>query len=253
MKLDLRIRIESLSTREQYEACVDVQNAVWGYSPTELFPARAFLMARVLGGQVLGAYDGERLAGFAMALPAVRDGQPYLHSQMLAVLPGYRDSGVGQRLKWAQRDEALSRGIERMEWTFDPLEIKNARLNIAKLGAVCRRYAPDFYGPSSSPLQGGLPTDRLYAEWWLDSERVARAQQGTPQPSFAIVEEIVVPGEIAVWKTDASERSKAVAIQAHNRDAFIAAFARGLAVLGYGRSATGDGIFELGRWEESLF
>ena len=90
-----------------------------------------------------------------MALPGYRDGQPYLHSHMLAVLPEYRNAGLGRRLKLAQRDDAIARGFDLMEWTFDPLEIKNAHLNIARLGAIVRRYQPDFYGPSSSPLQGG--------------------------------------------------------------------------------------------------
>ncbi len=112
-----------------------------------------------------------------MALPGYRNGYPYLHSHMLAVLPEYRNAGLGRRLKLAQRDDAIARGFDLMEWTYDPLEIKNAHLNIARLGAISRRYQPDFYGPSSSPLQGGLPTDRLYAEWWLNSPRVVNLLQ----------------------------------------------------------------------------
>src|SRR5204863_4468964 len=125
-----------------------------------------------------GAFSGEAMVGFAMSLPGYRDGQAYLHSHMLAVLPEYRNSGVGRNLKLAQREDALERGFERMEWTFDPLEIKNAHLNIARLGAIVRRYMPDFYGPSTSPLQGNLPTDRLVAEWWLRSELVGRVLSG---------------------------------------------------------------------------
>lgn len=168
------IKIASLHTLDQFQGCVDLQLAVWGYSDGDLIPRRMFLLADRIGGQVLGAFDGEKIVGFAMALPGFRAGQPYLHSHMLAVLPEYRDLGLGRRLKLAQRDDAIARGFELMEWTFDPLEIKNAHLNIARLGAICRRYYPDFYGPSSSPLQGGLPTDRLYAEWWLRSRRVRR-------------------------------------------------------------------------------
>jgi predicted GNAT superfamily acetyltransferase len=83
--------------------------------------------------------------------------RPYLHSHMLAVKQGYRDRGLGFRLKMAQREEALTRGIRLIQWTFDPLEIKNAFLNISKLGAIARTYHVDFYGVSSSRLQGGLP------------------------------------------------------------------------------------------------
>src|SRR6202012_2433270 len=96
----------------------------------------------------------------------------YLHSHMLAVLPEYRNAGLGRRLKLAQRDDALSRGFDLMEWTFDPLEIKNAYFNLERLGAIARRYNVNQYGITSSPLQGGLPTDRLVAEWWLKSKRV---------------------------------------------------------------------------------
>ena len=99
---------------------------------------------------------------------------------MLAVNPDYRNQGIGRRLKLFQRDEALARGNGRMEWTFDPLEIKNAFLNIAKLGAVVRRYAPNFYGVTSSRLHGQVPTDRLYAEWWLESDWVSSALGGKP-------------------------------------------------------------------------
>jgi predicted GNAT superfamily acetyltransferase len=145
------IRIASLHDLDDFQTCVDLQLAVWGYSDGDLIPRRVFLLADRIGGQVLGAIDEARdqIIGFAMALPGYRGGVPYLHSHMLAVLPGYRNLGLGRSLKLAQRDDALARGFELMEWTFDPLEIKNAYLNIARLGAICRRYKPDFYGPSS--------------------------------------------------------------------------------------------------------
>jgi predicted GNAT superfamily acetyltransferase len=245
------IRIASLHELDQFQSCVDLQVAVWGYSDGDLIPRRMFLLADRIGGQVLGAFDGEKIIAFAMALPGFRDGQPYLHSHMLAVLPDYRNLGLGRRLKLAQRDDALARGFELMEWTFDPLEIKNAHLNIARLGAICRRYYPDFYGPSSSPLQGGLPTDRLYAEWWLRSPRVLRilgdAQQGSaPDENDApIYEEILVPHQIQAWKQSPATRDRAAEVQRSNREALQAAFSRGLAVVGYRRGSNGDGQFLL--------
>jgi predicted GNAT superfamily acetyltransferase len=136
-----------------------------------------------------------------------------------------------------------------MEWTFDPTEIKNAYINIAKLGAIVRRYKHNFYGPSSSPLQGGLPTDRVYAEWWLRSKRVERALHGEPQP-FEIVERVDVPSEIYAWKASPPNRDTARDVQARNAQALESAFARDLAVLGYQRNQRGDGQFLLGRWDE---
>ena len=189
--------------------------------------------------------------GFAMAFPGYRDGKPYLHSHMLAVLPEYRNMGLGRRLKLAQRDDALERGIDRMEWTFDPLEIKNAHLNIARLGAIARRYMRNIYGPSTSPLQGGLPTDRLVVEWWLRSERVRRAlgEETMEQATAAdeVVERIDVPCIVHDWKRDPQRRTLAESLQTRNRLILESAFARGLAITGYERCANGDGFFLLGR------
>jgi predicted GNAT superfamily acetyltransferase len=241
------IRIESLSTLEHLERCVVLQIEVWGYSDGDVIPRRMFLVAQRIGGQVFGAFDGETLIGFAMALPGYRDGQSYLHSHMLAVLPQYRNAGIGRRLKLAQRDDAIARGFDLMEWTFDPLEIRNAHLNIARLGAVVRRYQPDFYGPSSSPLQGGLPTDRLYAEWWLRSKRVMEALRGEAE-SFTEQERVTVPADIYSWKQHPQQRGLALEAQRRNREALQSAFQRGLAVLGYERDPQGNGSFLLGDW-----
>jgi predicted GNAT superfamily acetyltransferase len=168
---------------------------------------------------------------------------------MLAVLPEYRNAGLGRRLKLAQREDALARGFDLMEWTYDPLEIKNAHLNIARLGAISRRYQPDFYGSSSSPLQGGLPTDRLYAEWWLRSPRVVELLRGEAQQE-EIVERVTVPHTIYQWKQDSKQRSQAQALQHKNRVALESAFSRGLVAVGYERDASGNGCFLLGPWKE---
>ncbi|MEO6817437.1 MAG: GNAT family N-acetyltransferase [Edaphobacter sp.] len=240
------IRIAPLATLEDFERCVVLQLETWGYSDGDIVPRRIFMVAQRIGGQVIGAFDGDTIVGFAMSLPGFRDGHAYLHSHMLAVLPAYRNAGLGRRLKLAQRDDALARGFDLMEWTFDPLEIKNAYLNIARLGAIVRRYEPDFYGTSSSPLQGGLPTDRLYAEWWLRSPRVIGLLRGEAPP-LKILERITVPHTIYQWKQDAQQRSQAHAVQSQNREALQAAFRRGLAVIGYERDSEGNGTFLLGQ------
>ncbi len=243
------IDIRPLTTLEHFERCVVLQLEVWGYSDGDLIPRRVFLVAQKIGGQVLGAFDGDTVVGFAMSLPGYRNGRSYLHSHMLAVLPQYRNHGLGRSLKLAQRDDALARGFDLMEWTFDPLEIKNAHLNIARLGAIVRRYQPDFYGPSSSPLQGGLPTDRLYAEWWLRSPRVVSVLAGE-QPQLDVVERVTVPHAIYQWKREPGQRSLAQQLQTRNREALQRAFQSGLAVIGYERNAEGDGSFLLGTWNE---
>jgi predicted GNAT superfamily acetyltransferase len=242
------IEFRSLTELADFDRCVEIETLVWGYDPADMIPRRMFLLASRIGGQVLGAFDGDTMAGFAMALPGFRDGHAYLHSHMLAVLPEYRNRTIGRQLKLAQRDDALSRGFSLMEWTFDPLEIKNAHLNIARLGAIVRRYKHDFYGASSSPLQGGLPTDRVYAEWWLRSSRVEAALRGS-LPEFQILGEVDVPAEIYDWKAAPEHREEARAVQARNAAALESAFGRGLAVLGYRRSPQGDGAFLLGEWQ----
>jgi predicted GNAT superfamily acetyltransferase len=244
------IEIRSLASLEHFERCVVLQLEVWGYNDGDVIPRRMFVVAQRIGGQVMGAFDGDTMVGFAMSLPGYRDGRSYLHSHMLAVLPEYRNLGVGRRLKLAQREDAIGRGFDLMEWTFDPLEIKNAHLNIARLGAIVRRYQPDFYGPSSSPLQGGLPTDRLYAEWWLRSPRVTNLLRGEAQP-IDVVERVTVPQAIYQWKQDVEQRKLAQALQSGNREALQSAFNRGLAVIGYERDANGNGCYLLGVWNEA--
>jgi predicted GNAT superfamily acetyltransferase len=248
-----QVRIAAVSEMADFERCVDVQLAVWGYSDGDLIPKRVFIVAERIGGQVIGAFDGDAMVGFAMALPGYRDGKPYLHSHMLAVLPEYRNLGLGRRLKLAQRDDALARGFNLMEWTFDPLEIKNAHLNIVRLGAIARRYMPDFYGPSTSSLQGGLPTDRLVAEWWLRSDRVRRTlgergeeSSGTETNSAQFLVQVPVPKAVTDWKRNPDERKLAESLQTRNRLALTSAFAQGLAITGYKRSPDGDGCFLLG-------
>jgi predicted GNAT superfamily acetyltransferase len=238
---------------EELSACVQLQMDVWGYADRDVIPRRVFIVAQKIGGQVFGAFDGDTLVGFAMALPGISHGRSYLHSHMLAVNPDYRNQGIGRRLKLVQRDEALSRGIRLMEWTFDPLEIKNSFLNVAKLGAVVRRYAPNFYGVSSSRLHGQVPTDRLYAEWWLDSDWVSSALAGKPVVVPTVEQEIVVPHQIAHWRHQPLDQELVLGIQTTNREHFQQAFARQLAVVGFRIDSEGNGVFQLGPWQDPMF
>ena len=234
---------------KELETCVALQKEVWNFDDVDLIPLRLFVVATKIGGQVIGAFNGGEMIGFAMSIPGTRGGNPYLHSHMLAVRESFRNGGLGRRLKLAQRDDALQRGIKLIEWTFDPLEIRNAWLNIERLGAIARRYNPNQYGMSSSPLQGGLPTDRLVAEWWLDSERVRKVLAGE-RPELSAEEQIDVPASIYDWKKAGDPRAKKV--QSANRETFQRSFAEGLTVLGYERDSELNGKFMLGRWDEDL-
>ena len=235
---------------EDFRACVALQKEVWNFTDSELIPLRMFVVADKVGGQVIGAFDANVMVGFALSVPGTRTGHVYLHSHMLAVRKEYRNVGLGRRMKLMQREDALARGIELIEWTFDPLEIKNAYLNIEKLGAIARRYTINQYGITSSPLQGGLPSDRLIAEWWLKSKRVETLLATGKNPQISSEASIAVPAEIYDWKAAADSRAKAQQVQERNREEFLKAFAQGLAVLGYERDEAGNGQFLLGRWDE---
>jgi predicted GNAT superfamily acetyltransferase len=257
------ILIRSCQGLDEFDVCVQLQADVWGYKDRDVVPYRVFIVAQKIGGQVMGAFDTSRpgaspqgepgsLVGFALALPGISGGRPYLHSHMLAVHPGYRNQGIGRRLKLFQRDDALARGIGRMEWTFDPLEIKNSFLNIAKLGAMVRRYASNFYGVTSSRLHGQIPTDRLYAEWWLESDWVCSVLGGKPGASPAIEQEISVPHQVSHWRHSPLDQDRVLDIQSKNREHFEQGFARQLAVIGFRIDSEGNGIFQLGHWKEPL-
>ncbi len=235
---------------DELRACVALQKETWNFSDDELIPLRMFVVADKIGGQIMGAFDGNEMVGFALSVPGMRSGHAYLHSHMLAVRKQHRNGGLGRRLKLLQREDALTRGIELIEWTYDPLEIKNAYLNLEKLGAISRRYNINQYGITSSPLQGGLPSDRLIAEWWLKSKRVETLLATGKHPAFEPKAEINVPARIYEWKAASETRDKAQQVQERNRQQFLQVLDRGLTVLGYRRDAEGNGKFLLGEWDE---
>lgn len=244
------IEIRNCAGLDEMHACVRLQKEVWNFTDAELVPLRLFVVAEKVGGQVIGAFEGEDLVSFVLAIPGFRRGHAYLHSHMLAVREDHRDSGLGQRMKWRQREEALTRGFHLIEWTFDPLEIKNSFLNIEKLGAIARRYHVNQYGITSSPLQGGLPSDRLVAEWWLNSARVLNRLKNEDLPSYNASTTIPVPSAIYEWKASAATRRQAGSLQQKNRGMFQEAFSDGLSILRYERNSGGDGAFILGKWPE---
>jgi predicted GNAT superfamily acetyltransferase len=244
------VEIRNCHELDEFRACLDLQREVWNFTDLELVPLRLFVVAVKVGGQVIGAFDGKEMVGFALSVPGARAGHPYLHSHMLAVRESHRNTGLGRRIKLFQREDALAHGFELIEWTFDPLEIKNAYLNIERLGAIARRYTINQYGITTSPLQGFLPTDRLVAEWWLRSKRVKDFLATGKKPAFQTMQRISVPAEIYAWKASAETRPKAAEVQKGNRELFLKAFAERLSVLGYERDSTGNGTFLLGRWDE---
>lgn len=158
---------------EEFKECVGFQEEMWGEGFSDRVAVAILKVSQRLGGIAAGAYDAEgRLAGFVFGMTGVQEGRVVHWSDMLAVRPEFQDAGLGTRLKAYQREELLSRGVTRMHWTFDPLEAKNAHLNLNKLGAVAGEYVQDMYGRTGSPLHRGIGTDRLVPTWAMDSPRV---------------------------------------------------------------------------------
>jgi predicted GNAT superfamily acetyltransferase len=228
-------RCENLA---EFHACVVLQREVWGEEDLEIEPATMFVVAANTGGQVLGAFDGGKLVGYTLAVAGWREGRPFLHSHHTAVQTGHRDRGVGRMLKLFQREEALGREIRLIEWTFDPLELRNAHFNLNRLGAICRRYLPDFYGVTTSPLHRGLPTDRLVAEWHLDSARVVAAIGDIAVEPRDVPAAIELPGALEQWKQESPTQVASVQLQV--REEFGKWFARGYAAIGLRVTKTGS-------------
>jgi predicted GNAT superfamily acetyltransferase len=226
--MSAEIEIRHCHTLAEYEECVRLERSTWGEYLT--VPAAIFVVAHHSGGQVLAALDGDQMIGFTMALAGIRGQQRFLHSHMTAVLPAYQNRGVGRRLKLFQRQDALKRGISLVEWTFDPLELKNAHFNLVRLGAVVRRYIPDCYGVTNSPMHSGLPTDRLVAEWWLDCERVRGILADNPLPMKTTAEHVPAPSNLAELK--AKDRVAGLRIQSAMREKFQLLFGKGYVATG---------------------
>ncbi len=207
------LELRPLRTSAELRACVELQRRTWGQTFAEVVPPALLLAVQRLGGVAAGAFaagparsvaqedatggrtegpgpvDGGQLVGFVFGVPGIEHGEPVHWSDMLAVSPDARDRGLGERLKLWQREAVLARGYRVMRWTFDPLESRNAWLNLSRLGALCREYVRDMYADMDSPLHAGIGTDRLVVRWELDSPRVRRRLAGEDAP--------LRPGDVA--------------------------------------------------------
>lgn len=191
------IEIRALREISELKAVEELQQEVWGCSELEILPSLTLIPLLDIGGILLGAYDGKNLIGFVLGFPGGEDGKPILHSDMLAVKAVYRASGLGYKLKLAQREAALTKGIDKITWTFDPLQSANAHLNFGKLGVTADSYKINYYGETSSSLHR-TGTDRLWVTWSLNSEPVKqRIEGGVVAPPHSLEE---LPALVEVGK-----------------------------------------------------
>ena len=241
------IQVRKCETLEEFHGCVELQRQIWGEADLEVEPVTMFVVAAHTGGQVLGAFENGRMIGYTLALVGLRDGVAYLHSHMTGVLRDYRDRGVGRMLKLFQREEALSRGIRLIQWTFDPLELRNAHFNLNRLGAISRQYLANLYGTTTSPLHRGLATDRLLVEWRLDSARAVAAIQNLAKEPGDAPAMIELPPELEQWQQENAAEIKNV--QARLREEFTRWFAKGYAAVAL-RTRPGHRAYCLTPWSD---
>ena len=167
-----QIVVRDLKTFDEFRQLKAVEKEVWGMADEDSIPLTLAIACKAAGNIFVGAFDKDKLVGFAFGFLGREHGQTMIHSHMLAVLDPYRHLDIGSRLKQAQRDRAIAMGVHEMTWTFDPLQSRNAHFNFAKLGVVSDLYKVDFYGPETSSMLHRNGTDRLWVRWVLHSRRV---------------------------------------------------------------------------------
>jgi len=222
------MKIRDIETLDEMRAAETLQKEAWGIEDLEVVPATQFVAARAAGGQLIGAFDRKTLVGFVYGILGLDRGRMVHHSHLLAVKPSYRNHHVGYQLKLAQRARVLAQGIGEMNWTFDPLQSRNAHLNFHKLGVFSDAYKVDFYGPETAKSLHGVGTDRLWVTWMLRGER--RVSSG--DPFF-----IAIPRDI-----DALTTAEQVQWRNTTREAFTKAMADGYIVVDFA-----DGQYRLSR------
>ena len=229
------IEIRECTAVDELGACVDLQRAVFALPEVELSPVRHFIVTKNAGGFTLGAYAGGELIGFVLSVPAFLRGERAFYSHMTAVSHEHQGTGIGARLKWAQRAKALELGVKYIKWTFEPVKARNAYFNLEKLGAQISEYQENFYGIDyASDPAIGLASDRLFAEWHLESEKVRALAAGHTHNDNRMPEcrIIVSPNWQGLLKNDAR---KALDEQLRLREEFKSAFAKKLVCRGFQR------------------
>jgi predicted GNAT superfamily acetyltransferase len=258
----MTVNIRRLRTHAEYLSAEDIQRTVWHFPEREVIPLNELVVAQRIGGHVLGAFDRGRLIAFSFGIPGYVRGKVFHYSRMTGVLPPYQNSGVGYRLKLAQRAYVLAQGLDLVRWTFDPLQSRNARFNIEKLGCVIDEYLVNVYGASGSRFNAGLETDRFVPKWWIQSKRVADRLAGRTksipiEAAFAafpplieatVRKNIPRPGRIRavprgrrasveipsdIDRVKQSDIALARAWRRSTREAFRSLLARGFAVTGF--------------------
>ena len=220
-----------------FEQIAAVQEKIWGDSSRELLPTHVLVAIEKTGGQIFGAFHGDEMIGYLLGLVGVKNGEPYIHSHMTGLLSEYQHCGLGYQLKLKQREDALSRNIKRIEWTFDPFKLRNAYFNFNKLGAIAKTYLPNVYGITVSHFDQGMPTDRLLAEWEINSPLYS-TESGSDLVNLTENQITHAPQKV-LHKIFIPTENQTLQIQIEIREKFQSAFAQGLIVTSIERVEAG--------------
>lgn len=236
------IKLRECVTVEELSECVQLQRDVFRLPEVEISPVRHFIVTKNAGGFTIGAFVDEILIGFVLSVPAFLRGENAFYSHMTAVKQEFQSYGIGAKLKWAQRAKALGEGVKFIKWTFQPVQARNAFFNLEKLGAIIRHYEPNFYGTDYSTAHRadgklGLDSDRLFAEWQLETAKVIALANGE---NFIETDQIVQKIEVTNDWNELVKNDLQQAIDEQNRIKieFKKAFDNGLIVKGFERSIT---------------
>lgn len=246
---DPAIAIRECSSIEDFQQCIELERAVWKDDDIGIMPIRLYMISKACNAPTIGAFESSgRMVGFVHTMIAVMDKHVVYHSHLAAVLEDLRHQDIGFRMKLAQRQHAMKAGVPLIIWTFDPLQSRNAHLNINKLGAIVRRYEVNHYSEGlSTVFDSGVPSDRIFAEWWVSSAHVESALAGNRPNVGDPSESVLIPEDINRVRSVEEHLKWRIRV----RENFQNALAGSLIVRGFER-ADGTSRYLLGADEEQF-
>lgn len=237
---------------EDFQQCIELERAIWQDDDVDIMPIRLYMILKACKAPTIGAFDSDgRLVGFVHTALALIGKNIVYHSHLAGVIEDLRHKDIGYRLKLAQRQYAIEAGIPMIFWTFDPLQSRNAHFNINKLGAIVRRYEVNYYGEGASTIfDSGVPSDRIFAEWWITSPHVQSVLAGN-RPKFDGEDRVTIPDDINRVRAQSIEDHLRYRLSA--RDGFQSQMAGGQIVRGFARdNDKGEGYYIFGPDEEQF-
>ncbi len=245
------IEIRECSSVDDFKQCIELERAVWKDDDIGIMPIRLYMISKACNAPTIGAFESTgRLVGFVHTMIALMDKRVVYHSHLAAVMEGLRHRDIGFRMKLAQRQHAISAGVPLIIWTFDPLQSRNAHLNINKLGAIVRRYECNYYSEGlSTVFDSGVPSDRIFAEWWVSSPHVESVLAGNRPRLEGQSESVLIPEDIN--KVRARSAEEHLQWRTRVREGFQTRLGGGLIVRGFER-ADGTSRYLLGPDQEEF-